>query len=153
MDNTIWIFNPGGDSLPPCKWANYINYMPDSDYVQMMGLTGYEANNQETNKSFETIYNDIFKKNEPFFKEWPCIISEFGCGSGSDNQYADSQAEWVKGMFDALEVGKFPNIKAAVWFNGNDYNSDGSVQNRYALKTGNDKTMKAFKDGFSRTQP
>ncbi|MCI9415781.1 MAG: hypothetical protein HFJ79_11510 [Clostridiales bacterium] len=153
VDNTIWIFNPGGDSLPPCKWANYINYMPDSDYVQMMGLTGYEANNQETNKSFETIYNDIFKKNEPFFKEWPCIISEFGCGSGSDNQYADSQAEWVKGMFDALEAGKFPNIKAAVWFNGNDYNSDGSVQNRYALKTGNDKTMKAFKDGFSRTQP
>ena len=153
VDNTIWIFNPGGDSLPPCKWANYINYMPDSDYVQMMGLTGYEANNQETNKSFETIYNDIFNKNEPFFKEWPCIISEFGCGSGSENEHADSQAEWVKGMFDCFEEGKFPNIKVAVWFNGNDYNIDGSVSNRYVLKTSNDKTMKAFKDGFSRTQP
>ena len=127
--------------------------MPDSEYVQMIGLTGYEANNSETNKSFETIYDAIEKEYKPFFMDWPWIISEFACGSGGDNQAADSQAEWVEGMFKCFEQGKYSNIKVAVWFNGNDYNDDGSVKNRYAMSVQNKKTMKAFKDGLAATQP
>ena len=153
VNNTIWIFNPFDGSFPPCNWANFINYMPDSEYVQMIGLTGYEANNSETNKSFETIYDAIEKEYKPFFMDWPWIISEFACGSGGDNQAADSQAEWVEGMFKCFEQGKYSNIKVAVWFNGNDYNDDGSVKNRYAMSVQNKKTMKAFKDGLAATQP
>ncbi|MCI8554295.1 MAG: hypothetical protein HFJ80_05045 [Clostridiales bacterium] len=153
VNNTIWIFNPFDGSYPPCNWANFINYMPDSEYVQMIGLTGYESNNKNTNQSYQVIYDKIVQNYEPFFMDWPWIISEFACGSGANKENQESQAKWVEEMFDCFEQGRYPNIKVAVWFNGNDYTDEGQVKNRYALSVTNKSTMKAFKDGLAATQP
>ena len=150
VDNCIWIFNPFDGSYPPCNWANFINYMPDSEYVQMIGLTGYESGKQSF-RSFRTIYDEIEKNYEPFFMDWPWIISEFGCGSG-DGTKLEEQATWVKEMFDCFEEGRYSNIKVAVWFSGNDYNADGTISNYYAIDKDNKLFMKAFKQGLERTQ-
>ena len=79
VDNCIWIFNPSGDSFPPCRWADFINYMPPSEYVQMMGVTAYCPGHGGFD-SYEKLYAKIEDDYRPFFMDWPWIISEFGCG-------------------------------------------------------------------------
>ena len=59
-----------------------------------------------------------------YFRDWPWIIGEFAC---SDTQTPSRKSRWIAEMFDSLATGNYPNIKAAVWFSCNDYDSDGNI--------------------------
>ncbi|MBO5930086.1 MAG: hypothetical protein J6Q27_02185, partial [Clostridia bacterium] len=43
VHNAIWVFNPNDNSYPPCNWNHFLAYYPGDDYVQMIGLTGYNT--------------------------------------------------------------------------------------------------------------
>lgn len=142
VDNAIWIFNPIAVSCPYSNWGDYLNYMPGSEYVQLLGLTSYEMGNDKQNyRSFEDHYQTLFAKNSPYFDNFPAIISEFAAGAGGEYQFnydkdqyekteagrnQDKQTAWVNEMFryfNATDKDSFPfvkNIKAAVWFSCND---------------------------------
>ncbi|MBR5135384.1 MAG: hypothetical protein IKV35_07275 [Clostridia bacterium] len=148
----IWVFNGFDNSYPPFNWCDYRCYFPDAQYVDMIGLTGYNFVTPEdtsTWRSFDAIYTDIENAYKPLFGDWPWIISEFGCESSTDpNQ---SKAQWITEMFDCFAAGKFPNIKVAIWFNCSDY-ANGVVTNDLNLEK--DKAVyTAFKDGIAKTQP
>ena len=148
VDNCIWIFNPSGDSFPPCRWADFINYMPPSEYVQMMGVTAYCPGHGGFD-SYEKLYAKIEDDYRPFFMDWPWIISEFGCGP-DDGTKIEEQARWIRECFDCMAQRRFPNIKAAIWFSANDYNPDGSVHNGYQLNPDIPQVMAAFREGFQK---
>ncbi len=142
VDNAIWIFNPIATSCPYSNWGDYLNYMPGSDYVQLLGLTSYEMGNDAKNyRSFEDHYKTLYGKNTPYFDNFPAIISEFAAGAGGERQMnydldkyektepgrnQDKQTEWVNEMFSFFnkenkdDVPCVKNIKAAVWFSCND---------------------------------
>ena len=149
VDNCIWIFNPTSGSYPPCNWANYLNYMPPAEHVHMLGLTEYVSGHSGF-PSFESLYGPMEEKYMPFFGEYPWIIGEFACGTDDGTKLVE-QATWVEEMFDCFERKEFPNIKVAVWFSGNDYNSDGTIRNNYEINQNNPLLMEAFRDGFART--
>lgn len=149
VTNCIWVFNPTGGSYPPCNWANYLNYMPPSEHVHMLGLTEYVSGHSGF-PSFESIYTALEKQYLPFYGDYPWIIGEFACGTG-DGTKLQQQATWVTNMFHCLASKKLPNIKVAIWFSGNDYNSNGSIQNEYAINQNNALLMKAFREGFALT--
>ena len=155
----MWVFNGFDNSYPPYKWCDYRCYMPDSQYVDLIGLTGYNMgtndDGQGTWKSFSELYDGICESAgySKYFSDWPWIISEFGCVSrDKEGQDVEAKAAWVTEMFDCFEQNKYPNIKVAVWFNANDYDQNGNVTNKLIIDK-DPEVVEAFKEGFARTQP
>ena len=110
----------------------------------MIGLTYYQMNTAKYVASFREMYEDLYKKNTPYFDNYPAIIGEFGCAAGGDYVYdwdkhehikvpeeeiekrRKLQAEWIKGMAECFLCNQEPknefcrNIKLATWFSAND---------------------------------
>ena len=138
-------------------------YFPGVKYVQALGLTYYEDNNngKVNSTTFRKDYTKLYNKNYETWKNYPWIISEFGCGAGgnaSGERYRNqsSQTDYVLGMFEDFNNRKdnpyLQNIKGAVWFSVNDL-SDGKVTNQYELVI--DKlptTIQAFKEGLAKNK-
>ncbi len=141
VDNCIWIFNPFTPTTPYSSWGETLCYMPGAEYVQMLGLTNYEMGNDSSNySSFYSEYTTVYNDSKDNFMNLPWIISEFAAGAGGEKSYnytydywqnttlgrnAYYQANYVSYMFYYLNNrASYPfcrNIKAAVWFNRNDY--------------------------------
>jgi hypothetical protein len=146
VDNCIWIFNPNDRNCPPSRWNDGINYYPGNDYVQMLGVTGYNngtyyAQWAEEWREFDTIYDSIENLYTPVFEKFPWIITEF-----SSSSVGGDKAAWIEHMFDT--IGNYPNIKVAVWFSSADYDSEGNVARPYWLNE-TPETLAAFKKGLS----
>lgn len=160
VDNCIWIFNPIAVSCPYSNWGEDLNYFPGVEYCQVLGLTNYEMNNSvsgETIESFKTRYTFLYNKNAKVFNNYLGIISEFACGSGGETtgvlyRNKELQAQWVEDMFKQFknrEKNKYlQNIKGAVWFGVNDYDSNGKITNALVLDSSLIETLDAFKNGF-----
>ncbi|MBQ3094389.1 MAG: hypothetical protein IJC52_04370 [Clostridia bacterium] len=149
----IWVWNPQGHSTGPMfKWNDLRMYFPGANYVHMLGLTGYNFGDDNQWTSFGDMYQALSDYYTPYFGDWAWIIGEFGCSDSSTNpDNANRKAEWITEMFDCFEQNRFPNIKSAVWFNGNDMDGQGNVTHEIAL--GRDKaSQEAFKEGLDRTQ-
>lgn len=178
VDNCIWVWNPIATSCPYSNWGDMLNYFPGPEYVQMLGLTNYQMNNgnPEYFESFRKMYSDLYKKNTPYFDNYPAVIGEFGCAAGGDYVYdynkssyveADNlearrlhQAEWITDMFECFLHKNEPgyefakNICVAIWFSANDYADldDGRqiIYNHLKLDEGAPLALKAFHEGYKK---
>lgn len=174
VDNTIWIFNPFDNTFPYCNWGDMLNYFPGEDYVQMLGLTAYQDNNDGQIESFKQMYSDLYSKNSPYFDNYPAIIGEFACGAGGEviyswdqgayvpidnlDQKRQWQADWIKGMFECMINNQAPenkfckNIKIAIWFSANDFvevNGENKIKNYFKLDEGVPLAIQAFREGYA----
>ena len=149
VHNAIWVFNPNNISFPPCGYNSSLAYYPGNEYVQMFGITGYNTGDYYKEKygekwrSFSEIYDEIYKNFEPQFSAFPWIITEFASASAGGDK-----VKWIEDMFTDLK--KYPEIKAAVWFNSCDWDPDYPketvVSRQYRLDE-NQATIDAFKNG------
>ena len=145
----IWVWNPQSErSFPDTNWNDLRLYMPGAKYVDMLGLTAYNFGDGADWNTFETMYTMLDTYYSQYFGDWGWIISEFGCSDTDGDK--TRKAQWITDMFTCFEEGMYPNIKAAVWFNANDY-VDGELLNEIVL-TDSEKTMEAFREGLERTQ-
>ena len=137
--NTLWVWNPNEKSFPAFAWNNADNYYPGDEYVDIVGLTGYNTGDYydgETWRSFNEIYDPIYAQMAPQYEQ-PLMITEFACSS-----YGGDKAAWVEDMFEQLE--HYPRIKAAVWWDSADKDNDGNIARAYYID--NDKgALKVFK--------
>lgn len=147
--NCIWVWNPQGDtSAPQANWNEVRTYMPGPEYVDMIGVTYYNFGDENQWDSFEALYTRIDDYYGKYFRDWPWMIGEFGC---SDTQTPSRKPQWITDMFTSLAAGKYPNIKAAVWFSRNDYDADGNVTHLLLLDE-SEETLTAFREGLAKTQ-
>ncbi len=113
--NTLWIWNPNEKSFPNFAWNYADNYYPGDEYVDIVGITGYNTGSYyegETWRSFSDIYEPILAQIEPQYQQ-PLMITEFSCATvGGD------KAAWVEDMFASLD--NHPRIKVAIWWDGAD---------------------------------
>lgn len=151
VDNVIWVFNPNDRNHPPCDWNNFLGYYPGNEYVQMIGVTGYNngtyyaQEREEKWREFKEIYDSVQKEYEPFFMEFPWIITEF-----SSSSIGGDKAKWIENMFE--HIGDYPNIKIAVWFDYADYDFREGRQHIEARPYWLDETpetTEAFKKGVA----
>lgn len=150
VDNAIWVFNPNDRNYPPCNWNHFLAYYPGDEYVHMIGVTGYNTGTYykdvtgEEWRSFTEIYDEVQRTYEPFFSEYPWIITEFASSSVGGNKPL-----WITNMFKNLH--RYPNIKAAVWFSAPDMDMrpgyEGKISRPYMLDETED-TLEAFRRGI-----
>lgn len=146
VDNAIWIWNPNDNNYPPSKWNDFLCYYPGDDYVQMIGITGYNTGNYYENETgevwreFDKIYSEINEKYMTYFAEFPWMITEFASSS-----YGGDKVKWMEHMFKNIH--SYPNIKAAVWFSYADYDENGIAARPYWIDE-TPETLKAFQKGI-----
>lgn len=126
--NTLWIWNANEKSFPDFAWNAIDNYYPGDEYVDIVGLTGYNTGDYydgETWRSFKDIYDPIMDKMASQYKQ-PFMITEFASAS-----HGGDKAAWVEDMFDSIQ--DYPRIKVAIWWNNADYDTDGTIARDYFI--------------------
>lgn len=144
VENAIWVWNPNGGDFPGYKWNHFLNYFPGEEYVDIIGVTGYNTGNYykgEVWREFDEIYDGIMLENKKYFTGYPYIITEFG-----SSVFGGNKQEWLDKMFKTL---KNYDIKIAIWWNSIDYDHNGNPARIY--KFDNDlRTLHLFKQGIAR---
>ncbi len=139
-DNVIWVWNPNEKSFPDFKWNNEIVYYPGDEYVDIVGLTGYNTGTYyqgEVWRSFTEIYDPLYQRMERI-SEKPLMITEFSSSSVGGNK-----GEWVNEMFSNMY--KYPRIKAAIWWDGCDWDTDGNIARPYFIDE-SEELIKTFRE-------
>lgn len=143
-NNVLWVWNPNERSFPDFTWNAMEMYYPGNDYVDIIGLTGYNTGTYykgEHWRSFDEIYSGMYQKYQAMFSQ-PLMITEFGCsGIGGD------KAAWIQNMFTVLP--KYPAIKVAIWWNGCDWAVPGEVPARPYWLNETEQTLQSFKQGWA----
>ena len=136
--------------------------------VNILGLTSYERGNEKKYQTFRKMYKALYKKNTPYFENFPYVISEFGAGAGGKvlfnyekcvfeekeiRRNLNKQSKWVKNMFKefAKQEDYVKNIKGAIWFSVNDYayvNGKNEIMNYFELDDSVMPTIRQFKKGL-----
>lgn len=146
VNNVLWVWNPNDESSPRPKWNNYLNYYPGDNYVDVIGMTGYNSGTAvpgEPWREFADIYQPLYAQYARYFDQ-PMIIGEFGCASvGGD------KPSWMQKMFD--QIGQYDRIKVAIWWDYNDYDSAGNITHNYRMDD-NLAVKETFRQGLSSFQ-
>ncbi len=122
-DKVKWLWVPHGPStdLSTEPWNNLSNYWPGDDYVDWIGLDGYnfypkdpwggERPLRDFDNCFRALYDSC-----AVLGDQPMMIAEFGTG---EFQYEDfDKAAWITDAFDKIKT-EYPRIKIFTWFNIN----------------------------------
>lgn len=142
VDNVIWVWNPHDISFPDFGWNDAFMYYPGDEYVDIVGLTGYNTGTYypgEKWRSFIQVYDPIYHPYSAQFGH-PLMITEFGCSSvGGD------KVEWINRMFAQMKL--FPRIKVAIWWSGTDWDSNMNPARIYRLDE-TPATLEAFRQNL-----
>ncbi len=116
-ENIFFVWNPHDRSYPDFNWNNAHLYYPGDDYVDWVGLTGYNNGTSHPGdvwREFDHIYKPLYIDYLRRYSAKPFIITEF-----STNEVGGDKAKWIENGFKSLAE-NYPNIKIAVWFDGQD---------------------------------
>lgn len=128
VNNVVWIWNPHDVSRPDFKWNHHLMYYPGDEYVDVIGLTGYNTGTYfpgESWREFLDIYQPLYNEYMELFHK-PFFISEFG-----SNSVGGDKVTWIKRMFK--EIKQLSNIKVALWWSGIDYDKQGRPGRIYLI--------------------
>jgi len=140
--NARWVFNPNERSFPNYRWNHMLAYLPPTDQIHAVGLTGYNTGTYyegESWRSFEEIYQPIYAEYNQIF-DYPLYITEFSSSSVGGNK-----AEWITEMFDSLD--QFPRLQGLIWWNFADYDRTGKIARPYYIDE-TPEVIHAFKSGM-----
>ncbi len=130
LKNTIWIWNPNCISYPGYDWNHALCYYPGDEYVDVVGLTGYNTGTYyydigERWLGFHEIYDSLYADYCSWFGQ-PLMITEFSCSSFGGDKLA-----WVEEMLQ--DISGFPRIKVAIWWDGVDLDANGNAARPYYI--------------------
>ncbi|MBF8984063.1 hypothetical protein IZY60_10990 [Lutibacter sp. B2] len=133
-DNAQFVWNPHDRSYPDFKWNSPHLYYPGDEYVDWVGLTGYNNGTsfkEDVWRDFKDIYYPLYADYMKYYKDKPFLVTEFSC-----NETGGDKAKWIEEGFEFFK--DMPNIKMAVWFDQVDqlwqYNIDSSEASFEAFK-------------------
>lgn len=116
-DNVYFVWNPHDRSFPDFQWNNPHLYYPGDDYVDWVGLTGYNNGTSYSNdiwREFDEIYIPIYTDYLLRYGDKPFMITEF-----SSNEVGGNKAQWILKGLNSLAQ-NYANIKIVTWFDGQD---------------------------------
>ena len=114
VSNALWSFCPNNDSVPNEPWNTATNYYPGNDYVDIMGMDGYNWGDTQSWSSWREFY-DLFinLRNElqTISTSKPLIVWETASATSGGNR-----AKWIR---NAVSTTKTWDLRGLVWFQVN----------------------------------
>jgi Glycosyl hydrolase family 26 len=101
--NVAWVWCPNWNSAPDAPWNKFQHYYPGDDYVDWVGIDGYDFDGESPATLFTAI-------TEAYGKRKPIIVSE----TAAIDLGAHTKARWIKKL--AAWAEKTPALGAVVWF-------------------------------------
>ncbi|MFH1826426.1 MAG: glycosyl hydrolase [bacterium] len=109
--NVKLVWSPNHEDLPAVDWNKMANYYPGDQYVDWVGLDGYNWGHGKW-ESFERIFDCAYRILSSLSSK-PMMIGEFGSAENGG-----SKAEWIKDAFERIK-NSYPKVKIVCWFNIN----------------------------------
>ena len=146
--NAERVWNPNDVSYPSFNWNHALCYYPGNEYVDVIGLTGYNTGTYYSNfgehwRSFHEIYDAYYADYCTWFTQ-PMMITEFSCSSIGGDKTA-----WVREMLDGLQT--MPRVKMAVWWDAGDMDADGNIARAYFIDD-SEELVELFHSYFTSTR-
>lgn len=88
-------------------------YYPGPQYVDWIGIDGYNWNGESFDELFKLPYKNI-TENPAIFGNKPIMIAEFAAGADPKLTVFD-KAAWIKDAFEKIPT-QYPLVKAIYWF-------------------------------------
>ncbi|GGK80828.1 hypothetical protein GCM10012284_13480 [Mangrovihabitans endophyticus] len=108
-DNVAWVWSPNWNSSPDASWNRMQRYYPGDDYVDWVGVSGYDFYRESPSTLFDPVVNT-------YGDDKPIIITETaGIDFGGD-----SKARWIDDL--SGYVRRTSPIEAVVWFDTDTHN-------------------------------
>jgi hypothetical protein len=98
-----WVWSPNWNSAPPDEWNRMDAYYPGDKYVDWVGVSGYNLNQE----SPATLFDPVYRK---YSSRKPIMITEVG----AKDHGGTSKEDWIKDFSAYVE--QRPAIGAVVWF-------------------------------------
>ncbi len=114
VKNVIWVFNPNIPNVPDFP---YTDLYPGADYVDWVGLDGYNWGTTQSWSSwlpFHDVFSGPYNELTRIAPEKPMVISEMNTTDVGGNK-----GEWYRDAFIKQIPENFPNIQAVIIFNEN----------------------------------
>jgi len=131
--NIEWVWSPNYASNPPDAWNAINNYYPGDEYVDWIGLSGYNWYNApdhgEPWHDFNYLYDSVLTDFTCRYAK-PQIIAEVGSVEGDGTTH--SKAEWITDLYQ--HAPNYPFLRSVVWFN--DYAAATASQADFRVTTG-----------------
>lgn len=117
--NVLWAFCPNHASVPDDAWNQPINYYPGNEYIDILGMDGYNwdihANNTRKSwtqpwQSFEDLFKPIYEKLKKISNDKPILVFETASVSREGGK---RKPDWILG---AIETAKKWDLLGIVWF-------------------------------------
>ncbi len=115
VGNVTWIWCPDTWSFPQFNGNNISDYYPGGNYVDWVGLDGYNFGNSKSGqhwKSFTELFSPGYKQVLGYGK--PIMIAETASSESGGNK-----GDWISSTFTKEIPQSFPRIKAVIWFDIN----------------------------------
>ena len=137
-----WLWVPHGPStdLSTEAWNAVANYWPGDDYVDWIGLDGYNFypvdpwGGKRPLRDFDNCFRDLYDSCA-LLGDQPMMIAEFGSGEFEFEGF--DKAAWVTDAFTKIKT-SYPRIKIFTWFHINkelDWRVNSSPESLEAFKT------------------
>ncbi len=144
--NVLWVFHANDDSHPDKKWNAMSEYYPGADYVDWLGMSTYgqltpgKDDWEEWSDTMDEPYQHLCALDSTK----PVMLAEWGVGEFPES---GDKAEFIRTAFAGLNTGKYPRIKAAVFWHERWQNKDESWSNlRVDSSPG---ALKAYRQGVA----
>lgn len=143
--NILWVFHANADSQPDKKWNAMSEYYPGTDYVDWLGMSTYGqlTPGKDDWEDWADVMDDAYEHLCALDPQKPVMLAEWGVGEFPDGD----KAEYLRDAFAAFGKGKYPRIKAAVFWHERWQNKDESWSNlRVDSSPG---ALKAYQQGVA----
>ena len=144
--NIQWVFHANDDSHPDRKWNAVSEYYPGSEYVDWLGMSTYGqlTPGKDDWNDWPECADASYKRLCKLDPNKPVMLAEWGVGEFPES---GSKAEFIRDAFDGMNNGKYPRIKAAVFWHERWQNKDESYSNlRVQSSPG---ALKAYRQGVA----
>lgn len=120
--NLQWVWSPNNESVPVNEsWNEYGEYYPGDDYVDWIGVSGYNRGDFECwttdtiCRSFDDLFETFLDQMTNDYPDKPQLITEFAavCNNGCDSP--NDKASWITTTY--IQMRNYPNLRGVIWFN------------------------------------
>ena len=146
--NVAWVFHANSTSHPNRQWNAMSAYYPGADYVDWLGMSVYgqltPGDGDEDWIDWKTAMEHAYKTLCALDPAKPVMLAEWGVG---EFPASGDKAAFVRDAFAAMNAGRYPRLKAAVFWSERWQNKDESYSNLRVNSSA--AALKAYRQGVA----